>query len=156
MSASLERGVAAFREVLDTPTASFFMSCVHCGLCAEACLFHTETGDPKYTPIHKLEPLRRLWKQEYTLMGKIASTLGLSKPITDEELAQWSELVYDSCSLCGRCSLACPVGNDITAMIRKIRRGLPVSRTRRSGVVDAAERTINTGSTMSVKIASLQ
>ena len=59
MSAAFDRGINAFKEVLDAPIASFFSSCVHCGLCAEACLFYTETGDPKYTPIHKLEPLRR-------------------------------------------------------------------------------------------------
>ena len=67
MSASLEKGINALKEKIDAPTAAFFSSCVRCGLCAEACLFFTETGDPKYTPINKLEPMRRVWKQEYTL-----------------------------------------------------------------------------------------
>ena len=44
--------------------ATALESCVHCGLCAEACLFYTETGDPKYAPIRKLEPLRRVWQRE--------------------------------------------------------------------------------------------
>ena len=60
MAASLQKGINALKEVIDAPVASFFASCVHCGLCAEACLFYTETDDPKYTPIHKLEPLRRV------------------------------------------------------------------------------------------------
>ena len=55
MSASLDKGISVLKEVIDAPIASYFSSCVHCGLCAEACLFYTETGDPKYTPIHKLE-----------------------------------------------------------------------------------------------------
>ena len=54
MSASLDKGVRVLKEVIDAPIASYFNSCVHCGLCAEACLFYTETGDPKYTPIHML------------------------------------------------------------------------------------------------------
>src|SRR5512143_2769240 len=62
VSASLQKGINALREVIDAPIASFFSSCVHCGMCADACLFFTETRDPKYTPIHKLEPLRRVWK----------------------------------------------------------------------------------------------
>jgi Fe-S oxidoreductase len=50
--------------------------------------------------------------------------VGLSKPLTDADLVEWEELVYDSCTLCGRCSMVCPVGNDITAMIRKLREGM--------------------------------
>ena len=38
---------------------------------------YLETGDPKYTPIHKLEPLRRVYEQEYTLLGRLAKLLGL-------------------------------------------------------------------------------
>jgi len=127
MSASLDKGVRVLKEVIDAPIASYFSSCVHCGLCAEACLFYTETGDPKYTPIHKLEPMRRLYEQEYTLIGRLKKVLGLSKPVTDAELGEWQELVYNSCTLCGRCSLVCPVGNDIVYMVRKFREGMAVS-----------------------------
>ncbi|HSJ49128.1 MAG TPA: (Fe-S)-binding protein, partial [Gammaproteobacteria bacterium] len=106
---NMERGVKAMMEQIDAPIASYFNSCVHCGLCADACLFYTETGDPKYTPIHKVEPLRRVWQQEYTFWGKLMSTLGLSRRVTDADLDAWQELVYDSCTLCGRCSAVCPV-----------------------------------------------
>ncbi len=156
MSASLERGVAAFKEVLDAPIASFFSSCVHCGLCAEACLFYTETGDPKYTPIYKLEPLRRLWQQEYTLTGKVMKLVGLSKPVTDEELAAWSPLVYDSCTMCGRCAMVCPVGNDITYMVRKMREGVAAAGHAPEGLVEATARAIQSGSPAGVKWATVQ
>lgn len=155
MSASLEKGHQAFRAVLDAPIASFFATCVNCGLCAEACLFYTETGDPKYTPIHKLKPLRRLWNQEYTLLGKIGSLLGLSKPITDAELEEWSELVYDSCTMCGRCSMVCPVGNDITYMIRKMREGMAASGHAPETVISAVKRTVELGSPMGVTLKAL-
>jgi Fe-S oxidoreductase len=156
MSASFERGINAFREVLDAPIASFFSSCVHCGLCAEACLFYTETGDPKYTPIHKLEPLRRTWKQEYTLFGRLGKLVGLSKAVTDEELAEWSELVYDSCTMCGRCSMVCPVGNDIAYMVRKMREGMSASGHAPEGVIGATKRTVTIGSPMGVKWPAVQ
>ncbi len=156
MSASLEKGVRVLKEVIDAPIASYFSSCVHCGLCAEACLFYTETGDPKYTPIHKLEPLRRVYEQEYTLLGRVAKWLHLSKPITDAELAEWQELVYNSCTLCGRCSLVCPVGNDIVYMVRKLREGMAISGHAPNGVIEATRRTVELGSPMGVKLHAVK
>jgi len=151
MSASLEEVTQTLKEVIAAPIASYFESCVHCGLCAEACLFYTETGDPKYTPIHKVEPLRRVYEQEYTLLGRLKKMVGLSRPITDEELDQWQELVYDSCTLCGRCSLICPVGNDITYMIRKFREGMAVSGHVPDGIRGATQRTVEIGGPMGLK-----
>jgi len=156
MSASLEKGINALKEVIDAPIASYFNSCVHCGLCAEACLFYTETDDPQYTPIHKLEPLRRVYRQEYTLLGRLAKLLGLSKPVTDAELAEWKPLVYDSCTLCGRCSLVCPVGNDIVYMVRKLREGMAVAGHAPDGLVGASTRSVETGSPMGVKLPAVQ
>jgi len=156
MSASLEKGVRVLKEMIDAPIASYFNSCVHCGLCAEACLFYTETGDPKYTPIHKLEPLRRIYEQEYTLLGRLKKVLGLSKPVTDAELGEWQELVYNSCTLCGRCSLVCPVGNDIVYMVRKFREGMAISGHAPEGIVEATRRTVSTGSPMGVTMHAVK
>jgi Fe-S oxidoreductase len=156
MSASLKRGINAFREQIDAPVAAFFSSCVRCGLCAEACLFYTETGDPERTPINKLEPMRRVWQQEYSFWGKLASSLGLSKPVTDAELTEWETLVYDSCTLCGRCSMVCPVGNDIAYMIRKMREGMAASGHAPEGLIGATRRAVTIGSPMGVKLPALQ
>ncbi|MES9904233.1 MAG: (Fe-S)-binding protein [Sedimenticola sp.] len=154
--ATLERGLNAFREEIDAPVASFFSSCVSCGLCAEACLFYTETGDPKYTPIHKLEPLRRVWEQEYTLVGRVKRALGMGQPVTDQLLEEWQELLYDSCTLCGRCSMVCPVGNDIVYMVRKAREGMVASGNAPDDVKAAATRSIKMGSPMGIKLPALK
>jgi Fe-S oxidoreductase len=141
---------------MDAPIASFFSSCVHCGLCAEACLFYTETGDAKYTPIHKLEPLRRVWQQEYTLLGKLGGLVGMNKPVTDAELDAWAPLVYDSCTLCGRCSMVCPVGNDITYMVRKMREGMVAAGHAPEGLVTATQRAVTSGSPAGVKWVTVE
>ena len=154
--ATLERGLNAFKEQVDAPVAAFFSSCVSCGMCAEACLFYTETGDPKYTPIHKLEPMRLVWEQEYTLVGKLKKMVGLSKPVTDEMLEEWSELLYGSCTMCARCSMVCPVGNDIAYMVRKAREGMAASGNAPEGVRGAAIRAVTIGSPMGVKLKALE
>lgn len=156
MTISLDNAVTTLKAQIDAPMASYFSSCVHCGLCAHACLFYTETGDPKYTPIRKVEPLRRVWRQEYTFWGKLAKALGISKPITDQELADWEELVYDSCTLCGRCSMICPVGNDIVYMVRRMREGMVASGHAPKDLKDATQRSIKMGSPMGVTIQTLK
>ena len=148
MNTSIQRGIAAFKQQIDAPIASFFNSCVHCGICAEACLFYEATNDPKYTPINKLEPMRRVWKQEYTFWGQLAKTLGISKPINDADLGEWQELLYDSCTLCGRCSLVCPVGIDLVYMIRKAREGMVASGHAPEGLKLATSRAMTIGSPM--------
>ena len=154
--ATFERGYNALKEQIDAPVAAFFSSCVSCGMCSEACLFFTETSDPRYTPIYKLEPLRKVWKQEYTFWGKLGKALGLAKPLTDKDLEDWETLVYDGCTLCGRCSMVCPVGNDIAYMIRKLREGMVASGNAPEGLVGASKRAVTIGSPMGVKLPALQ
>ncbi len=154
--ASFDRGIHAFKEQVDAPTAAFFSSCVHCGICSGACHFFTETGDPKYTPIYKLEPMRRVWQQEYTFWGRLGKALGLTKPVTNDDLTAWETLVYDSCTLCGRCSMVCPVGNDIAYMIRRMREGMALSGHAPVGMIGATQRAVTIGSPMGVKLPALQ
>ena len=156
MSASLEKGIHALKEQVDSTVATFFTSCVHCGMCAEACLFYTETGNPELTPITKTEPLRRIWKYEYTLFGRILKLFGLAEPVDEELLSKWETLVYDSCTMCGRCSMVCPVGNDITALIRKTREGMAAAGHAPEGLIGATRRAIEIGSPMGVKLPALQ
>ena len=148
MSATLERGLNALREQIDAPVASFFTSCVSCGLCAEACIFYRATEDPQYTPIRKLDLMRRVWSREFTLLGRIGGMLGLTKPVTDADLKAWETLVYDSCTMCGRCTLVCPVGNDLTMMIRKMREGMSAAGHAPVELIGAAERHNDLGSPM--------
>jgi len=155
MSASLEKGINALKEQVDSTVAAFFTSCVHCGMCADACLFYTETGCPSATPIHKTEPLRRIWKSEYTLMGRIGKMFGLTAKVDETLLTKWETLVYDNCSLCGRCSMVCPVGNDIALMIRKTREGMAAAGHAPEGLIGATKRAVTIGSPMGVKLPAL-
>ena len=156
MSGRFEQGVEAMRAQMDARVVSYLSSCVHCGICAEACLFFTETGDPRYTPIHKTEPMRKLWSQEYTFWGKIASKLGLRKPLTEEDFADWEMLVYDGCSMCGRCSMVCPLGVDIAYIIRKVKEGLSAAGYSPQDLVEAGERARTIGSPMGVTVKTLE
>ena len=148
MSEKLERGIDALRGQVDSKVDAFFSSCVHCGICAESCLFYTETEDPRYTPIYKAMPLYKAWKEDYTFWGKFTKKLGLNKPWEDEDLSDWEELVYDGCSMCGRCSMVCPVGIDVADMIYRVKQGLEVAGYSPQDLVGAANRAMEFGGPM--------
>ena len=47
--------------------------------------------------------------------------------MTADELDKWQELLYDSCNMCGRCSLICPMGIDIADLVEQARHGMFVA-----------------------------
>ncbi len=154
MSTPLERGIDKLKSQVDARVESYFSSCTHCGVCAEACLFYTETQDPRYTPIYKTEPLRKVWQQEHTLWGKLSSSLGLNS-ITEKDLSDWEELVYDGCSMCSRCTMVCPVGIDIAYLIGKVKEGLAAAGFVPEELQSAGERALEFGSPIGLTSRSL-
>ncbi len=118
----VRRATAVFMGSVGARFATYLESCIHCGHCAQACHFYRTTPDPKYTPIHKLEPFRRIYRREagpFRWLHKL-----FTRPVTADELEQWQELVFDSCTMCGRCSMICPMGIDIATMVHHARGAL--------------------------------
>jgi Fe-S oxidoreductase len=107
------------------PTAALALeSCVHCGRCAEACHFYVQTGEAKYTPIHKIEPFKQAYEREVSPFAFAYRMLGMVPKVTGPELESWQSLIYDSCNMCGRCSLICPMGIDLADLVEQARHGM--------------------------------
>jgi Fe-S oxidoreductase len=121
---NMDGAMHSFAESFGAVNALRVESCIHCGMCAEACHFYIATEDPKYTPILKVEPLKQTYKREAGPLAPVFRWLGLKRQVTAEELEEWQELLYDSCNLCGRCSLICPMGIDVAALIEEGRRAM--------------------------------
>jgi Fe-S oxidoreductase len=66
--------------------------------------------------------------------------------LTEQDLDDWSELLYDTCTLCGRCTMVCPMGINIASVVRKSRAGLVAADKVPEGLLAAAERAIEQGS----------
>ncbi len=122
--ARVDAAMQAFVSEFGVAAALHMESCVRCGMCAEACHFRIATGDPKYTPIHKLEPFRRAYLRQTSPLAPLLRRLGLARRPTIDDLQQWQELLYDSCTMCGRCTTACPMGIDIAELVKEARHGM--------------------------------
>lgn len=116
------RAKAVMRRKTDRALALDLESCVNCGYCSEACHFYQGTHDPKYTPTRKLDLLRRVHAREGAAFAPI--TRLFTRDINLADLQEWQELVYDSCTECGRCSMVCPMGINIARGVNVMREAL--------------------------------
>lgn len=118
----LERAKAVMRAKTDRGLALDLEACVNCGYCSEACHFFQGTQDPKYSPSRKLDLLRRLHARERSAFAPLKRLFVAD--ITVDDLREWQELVYDSCTECGRCSMVCPMGVNTARGVNVMREAL--------------------------------
>ncbi|HET7365201.1 MAG TPA: (Fe-S)-binding protein [Burkholderiales bacterium] len=118
------RALQAFMRDMTRSAATYMESCIHCGHCAEACHFYVTSHDPRYTPIWKLEPFKQAYQREAGPFAWLYKAFNLKHEVTADELREWQELLYDSCTMCGRCTLACPMGIDIAGLVAQARHGM--------------------------------
>ena len=103
----------------DSKLITHLNSCVHCGLCAESCIYYLTDPDPKYMPATKVDAVAAVYKRYCTFTGKIFPKLVGAKDLTDDTIADMVDLLYGACSMCGRCVKHCSIGVDITYVTRK-------------------------------------
>jgi Fe-S oxidoreductase len=154
-----DAGVAAREFVAQAGRAAAFQleACVHCGQCASACHFHIVSGDPRHTPVYKLRPMLKAYQREAAPFSSVKKALGLApRELTSAELQQWSELLYDSCNLCGRCTLACPMGIDIAGLVRKAREAMSAGGFAPPDLYKVAQEALDTGSPIGLRWPALK
>lgn len=100
----------------------FMDCCVRCGACADKCHFFLGTGDPKNMPVLRAELLRSVYRNDFTLAGKIFGKMAGAREMTVGVLKEWFMYSYQ-CTECRRCSVFCPYGIDtaeVTMMLREL------------------------------------
>lgn len=113
---------AVMRAKTDRSLALDLEACVNCGYCSESCHFFQSTQDAKYSPSRKLDLLRRVHARESSAFAPIKRLF--VSDITVDDLKEWQELVYDSCTECGRCSMICPMGVNTARGVNVMREAL--------------------------------
>ncbi|MCL5270258.1 MAG: (Fe-S)-binding protein, partial [bacterium] len=100
----------------------FMDICVRCGACADKCHFFIGSGDPKNMPVLRAELLRSIYRNDFTLAGKLLGRMAGARPLTIDVVKEWFYYFYQ-CTECRRCSVFCPYGVDqaeITMMGREL------------------------------------
>ena len=103
------------------------------------------TGDPKYTPAYKLFPMakaHRKTKWPWKWFG--------GPTVTEADLQEWEELLFDSCTMCGRCTQVCPMGIDIASIVAASRQAFAAAGRGPADLFEAAENVLTKGSPLGV------
>lgn len=97
--------------------------CTHCQTCAEACpIFVGSGGNEVYRPTYRADVLRRLAARYGEGGNPLKAALAGGLQLNWSTLARLAELAH-RCTLCRRCTQACPIGVDnglVTHELRKL------------------------------------
>ncbi len=89
---------------------AYLKTCVHCGLCAEAChTYLSRDKDPNFAPVAKVR--NTLWE----LVKRKGDVDG-------DFIRNMARIAFLECGTCRRCSMYCPFGIDIAYLMMLIRR----------------------------------
>ncbi len=146
----IQKILAVFREKLDASAAAFLYSCVHCGLCAEACHYYLATGEAEAMPAAKLELVNRIFKKYHSLLGRKLRPLLGAPALSRELIREWVDSLFGRCTLCGRCSLNCTMGINIFTLIRAARSALAAVGLVPPGLQSTVETAIRSGNNMGI------
>jgi len=82
-------------------------ACTRCGECLKYCPVYAQKGEEEIDPRGKIQAFKAFIRSQYGLWAKIFGP----KKLDEEKLKKFSEMVY-RCTLCGECSVSCPVSID--------------------------------------------
>jgi heterodisulfide reductase subunit D len=82
-------------------------ACTRCGECLKYCPVYAQKGEEEIDPRGKIQSFKSFIRSQYGLWARIFGP----KKLDEEKLKKFSEMVY-RCTLCGECSVSCPVSID--------------------------------------------
>jgi Fe-S oxidoreductase len=102
------------RAVIEGETGArlktYVETCIHCGLCAEACHYYlSHDNDPHYAPVGKVK--LTLWEM-LKKKGRVSADF----------IEKAALIAHTECNLCKRCAQYCPFGIDIAYLMLVVRR----------------------------------
>lgn len=115
----IQKGLKVLNARNDSKLLSHLNACVHCGLCADSCMYYLSFKDPRYIPAQKVDIVSAVYRRYHTLSGKIFPGLTGARTLNDDTVREMTDLLFGSCTLCGRCTIHCSIGVDIRYLVSK-------------------------------------
>lgn len=113
-----KRGLEVFESDSSSRLLTHLNSCVHCGLCADSCIYYRIYQDARYVPAKKVDLVSSIYRRYHTLTGKTIPWLTGARDLDDETIREMVDLMYGACTMCDRCTVHCSIGVDIGYLVQ--------------------------------------
>lgn len=147
---TINRGIAVLENFQDSKLLTNLNSCVHCGLCAESCVYYLTFKQPYFVPAKKVDLISSLYKRYFTFIGKNVPFLVNAKDLNEEKTKEMVDLFFGACTMCGRCNLHCSIGIDIAFLVRTGRIMLAQMGLIPATIQSTVDASINSGNNMGI------
>jgi Fe-S oxidoreductase len=145
-----EKGLAIFKELTDSKFITHLNSCVHCGLCAESCTYYRAMPEARFIPAKKVDLISSIYRRYSTFTGKTLPELVGAKDLDEETASEMLDLFFGACTVCGRCTMHCSIGVDISYLVRCGRQMLTNMGLAPQALQTTVDAALNTGNNMSI------
>lgn len=150
LSAQQQKALKILTEPEDSRLITHLNACVHCGLCAESCMYYLTMNDERFVPARKVDLLFSLYQRYCTVTGMVLPRLAHARELDDTTTREMIDLLFGACTLCGRCTLHCSIGVDITYLVRAGREMLAAMGSVPQTLQSTVNAALQTGNNMAI------
>jgi Fe-S oxidoreductase len=150
-----KKGLEVFESNSSSRLLTHLNSCVHCGLCAESCIYYLAYKDTRYIPAVKVDLVSSIYRRYHTLTGKTIPWLTGARDLDGATIQEMVDLLYGSCTMCGRCTMHCSIGVDIAYLVQTGRAMLANMGYVPASLQSTVDSAIRTGNNMAIPVEEL-
>jgi Fe-S oxidoreductase len=147
---NIQKGLEILTEGMDGKFFTHLNSCVHCGLCAESCIYYLADPQSKFIPAVKVDLISCVYRRFHTLAGKLTPGLVGARDLDEKTIEEMVDLFYGACTICGRCVPHCSIGVDISYLVRRGREMLSSMGYVPKGLQATIDVALKTGNNMGI------
>jgi Fe-S oxidoreductase len=81
-------------------------------------MYYLAMKDERFVPAAKVALVSSIYQRYCTLTGRFLPHLVDARDLNDTTVEEMVNLLFGSCTLCGRCTMHCSIGVDITYLVR--------------------------------------
>jgi len=146
----IDKALKILKMPADSKLVTHLNACVHCGLCADSCMYYKSMKEDKFIPARKVELVASLYRRYCTLTGKIAPKLVNARDLDEKMAEEMIDILFGACTLCGRCVKHCSIGVDIAYVVRTGRQMLAAMGLVPATLQATVDAALTTGNNMAI------